>query len=326
MKILNISKKVILFMVLVFLLWVYPGALRADEDWNREKFQEKFQKAVDLEKDGHVYLSNISGDIQVKSWSENSVKIEAIKVSQASTSQRAKENADRVQIEVEKVGKTLRIETKFPKSIDRWFSGSMNVSVDYWIWIPEQASIEIKTVSGDIKAEGLGGLFEANAVSGDITVKKVDKGMAIETVSGDLELDDINGDADLETVSGEIVLNRIKGSVDAETVSGEIELREISMARDVEAKTVSGDITYHGDINPQGRYTLKTHSGDVELMLPADAGFELEAETYSGHIDCDFKVSVTGRIKSRQISGTVNQGGALLRLTTFSGSITIEKR
>lgn len=326
MKILNISRKVMFFVVLLFLLWVYPGALKADEDWDREKFEEKFQKVVDLPKDGHVYLSNISGDIEVKSWSENSVKIDALKVSRASTSQRAKENSDRVQIEVEKVGKTLRIETKFPKRIDRWFSGSMNVSVDYRLWIPEQASIEVKTVSGDIEAEGLGGLFEANAVSGDITAKKVDKGMAIETVSGDLQLEDINGDANLETVSGAIILNRIKGSVDAETVSGEIELREVSMARDVEAKTVSGDITYHGDINPQGRYTLKTHSGDVELMLPADAGFELEAETYSGHIDCDFKVSVTGRIKSRQISGTVNQGGALLRLTTFSGSITIEKR
>lgn len=326
MKILNVSRKVMFFVVLLFLLWVYPGALKADEDWDREKFEEKFQKVVDLAKDGHVYLSNISGDIEVKSWSENSVKIDALKVSRASTSQRAKENSDRVQIEVEKVGKTLRIETKFPKRIDRWFSGSMNVSVDYRLWIPEQASIEVKTVSGDIEAEGLGGLFEANAVSGDITVKKVDKGMAIETVSGDLELEDINGDANLETVSGAIILNGIKGSVDAETVSGEIELREVSMARDVEAKTVSGDITYHGDINPQGRYTLKTHSGDVELMLPADAGFELEAETYSGHIDCDFKVSVTGRIKSRQISGTVNQGGALLRLTTFSGSITIEKR
>jgi DUF4097 and DUF4098 domain-containing protein YvlB len=326
MKILNISRKVTLFIVVLFLLWTYPGILRADDDWGKEKYEEKFQKVVDLAKDGNVYLSNISGDIEIKTWNNNSVKIDALKISRASTSQRAKENADRVKIEVEKVGKTLRIETKYPKRIDRWFSGSINVSIDYRLWIPKQASMEVKTVSGDIEAEGLGGLLEINAVSGDIMVNKADKGVDIETVSGDLELEDINGDAELETVSGEIVLDRIKGSIDAETVSGEIELREVSMARDVEVGTVSGDITYHGDINPQGRYILKAHSGDIEVKLPADAGFELEAETYSGHIDCDFEVSVSGRIKQRQISGKVNQGGAVLRLTTFSGSITIEKR
>ena len=59
----------------------------------REKYEEKFEKTETLAKDGKVYLSNISGDNVIKTWKENQVKILALKVSQASTAAKAKENA-----------------------------------------------------------------------------------------------------------------------------------------------------------------------------------------------------------------------------------------
>lgn len=319
MNLVRITKGLAIFAALLLILSLYPGELEAEESY-KDRYEEKFQKTVDLAKDGHVYLSNISGDIEITSWQQNKVKIDAIK------SSKHKEHLAMITIEVEKTGKTLNIKTRYPKRWDKWFSGSFSGFVQYRLWIPDKASIEVKTVSGDIDVEKIGGLVELNAVSGDITVNRANEGVDCQTVSGELTLDDITGDADLQTVSGEIVVNRIKGSIEVQTVSGEIELMDVSEARDVETKTVSGDIDYKGDINPQGRYVLKSHSGDIDMILPADSGFELEAETYSGHIDCDFQISLSGRIKPRHIRGMVNKGGALVRLSTFSGSITVEKR
>src|SRR4030042_1635685 len=104
----------------------------------KEKYEEKFDKTVALAKDGKVDISNISGDITVMSWDQDQVKIEALKVSQASSLEKAKENAAKVTIEVIEEGNLLRIETKYPKSEKFWGGESLNVSVDSTLWLPEQ--------------------------------------------------------------------------------------------------------------------------------------------------------------------------------------------
>src|SRR4030042_3860024 len=86
----------------------------------KEKYEEKFDKTVALAKDGKVDIGNISGDIAVVSWNQDQVKIEALKISQASSLEQAKENAAKVTIEVIPEGSLLRIETKYPKSGTFW--------------------------------------------------------------------------------------------------------------------------------------------------------------------------------------------------------------
>ena len=60
---------------------------------DKEKYEEKFDKTVSLAKEGEVALVNISGQIDVKTWNKGEVKIDALKISKASTLEKAKENA-----------------------------------------------------------------------------------------------------------------------------------------------------------------------------------------------------------------------------------------
>lgn len=316
---LNKALKILgIFLALFLFLGIYSSQALA-----KETYEEKFEKTESLAKDGEVTLKNVSGRIEVKSWNKNQVRIEALKVSKAPSLSKAKEGAAKVEIEVEKENNSLRIETKYPKS--KIWGKSVNVSVHYNLWIPDKASIKIKSVSGSVWLEEIGGTAKVDVVSGNVEVKKTDKEVDCQTVSGKLILQDITGDAYLKTVSGKIEVNRIRGSIDAETVSGGLELREVSEAKVVKGKVLSGSIVYKGDINPEGKYKLKSFSGTVEMILPADSSFEFEAKTFSGTINTDFKITTTGVIKRTEMHGVVNQGGADVTLETFSGNIYLRK-
>jgi hypothetical protein len=286
-----------------------------------EKYEEKFAKTESLSKDGKVIISNVSGGIVVKSWAQDQVQVDAVKVCNVSSEAKAKENMDQVKIEVTKNGNIVQIETKYPEK-----SKNLNVSVNYVLTIPALASIKVRNVSGSVEASDIGGLFQGNNTSGSVTLNRIGGGVDCVVVSGGLKVTDIKGDVDLKTVSGGISAARIKGSIDAETTSGPIVLSEISEPKTVRAKVLSGKIDYDGQIVAGGKYSFESLSGSVRVTVPAASGFELEAETFSGSINTDFAVTMQGKIDRKSIQGVVNNGGSALRIKAFSGSIEIRKK
>jgi len=305
--------------LVISLMLVYSVALA------KEKYEEKFDKTVALAKDGKVEINNISGDITVTSWNQDQVKIEAVKYSEASSLEKAKENAAKVTIEVVQEGNVLRIETKYPKSGKFWGGDSVDVSVVYKLWIPEKAALKAINVSGDVSAEAVGGAAALKSVSGGIRLTKAAAGADCTSVSGGVEVADVTGNVFLKSVSGDVKAGRVKGSVEAETVSGEVDLLDVSDAPTVRVKALSGSVQYRGIISKQGNYSLKSHSGDVVLYLPADSAFDFEAETFSGGVESDFEIKMMGKVSPKEMSGSVNGGGAVLKLSSFSGDIKLKK-
>jgi DUF4097 and DUF4098 domain-containing protein YvlB len=291
----------------------------------REKYEEKFEKTEALARDGVVRLSNISGDIEITSWNQSQVRIEAVKVSEASSLDKAKANAGEVTIEVTRDGDALRIETKYPERRGFWRQESTNVSVNYKLRVPDKASVEVRSISGDVTLASIGGSAKVHTISGDVDING-SSGVDVNLTSGDLTVENIAGDAYLKTISGDITASKIAGSLELSSVSGDIDLKEVSEARTVTGKTISGNITYVGTILAGGNYELKSHSGNIEMSIPANAGFDFEANTFSGVIDTDFPIEVSGKISPKQIHGTVNKGGARIRVATFSGNVDLKKR
>ncbi|MDD8025807.1 MAG: DUF4097 family beta strand repeat-containing protein [Acidobacteriota bacterium] len=296
--------------------------------FGEEKIEQKFAKVEALAKNGKVIVDNISGSIEVRSWAEAQVKIDALKVSKAKTAVKAKENLDKVQIVVQKTGEILRIETKYPEHAER---GSSSVSVSYRIWIPAEASLSIKNVSGSVLVEGIGGAFEGRTVSGGATLTKLGGGADCSVVSGTVKASDIVGNCNLRSVSGNITVERVKGSIEAETTSGAVRMSGIEGAKSVRAKVLSGNVVFDGKLEKDGKYSLEAMSGRLEMTIPAGSGFELDAESFSGGIDTDFEITMSGRISSgrgpsREIHGVIGGGGASVRLKTFSGSISLKKK
>jgi DUF4097 and DUF4098 domain-containing protein YvlB len=317
----NLKKALTIAAALVFAAVFVAAPALADQ-----KYEEKFEKTEALAKNGKLYLNNISGQIAVMTWKEAQVKIEALKVSKANSLEKAKENAGLVTIEVTRDGDAVRVETKYPKKNDGFWGGrSISVSVDYKVWVPEAAAVDLRSVSGDVDVAPLGGKVKIDCVSGNVDLRGA-AGAEIKLVSGDLVLENIAGDAFINAVSGNITASGIKGSVQSETVSGDVRMTDITGSRTVDVKTVSGNVTFVGVVEPGARYELKAHSGDVRMTVPAGSSFDFEANTFSGDIDTDFELTVSGKISSKEIRGTVGKGGATVALKSFSGNIDLKKK
>jgi hypothetical protein len=333
------TKKTLLSLTVLAFFGVTLG-LSPTSSFAKEKYEEKFEKTVALAKDGKVYLKNLAGDIDVKTWDRGEVKIDALKISKHSSMDKAKEYAGLVKITVTEEGRTLSIKTEYPKKGPK----GMSVSVNFNLTIPSGATADINSVSGDLTLANIGGAAKAETVSGDVTLEKVAgtlkgkttsgdvtvtdaaKGAYAKSVSGNVRVDNVNGDAELYTVSGTIKAGSVKGSITAENTSGDVNLTDVTDAKAIKAKTLSGDVDYVGVIYNDGSYNFKSHSGDVNLAIPSDAAFDLEAKTFSGSIDSDFEITLIGKISKKQLKGSVNGGGATLEVKTFSGDVHIKKK
>lgn len=317
-----------LIIALLIALFCLPSPVFAEAE-------ELFEKRLDLDKNGKVYVKNISGDITVKGWNKNEVLVKARKIA------RRKKDLDNVTIDINRTNGTVRITTDYHNG--GWF-GSSNVSVYFELFVPEKASVEIETVSGNADARGIGGYLGITTISGDLEVVGAGDGVRARSVSGDvmivsavnrvrarsvsgeISLRTVNGETNLKTVSGDITILDIQGSVEVESVSGGIELKGVLKAENVEAKSMLGAIEYEGELEARGDYVLNTHSGDVYMSLPENSHFELEAKTLSGEIECDFEIKLSDKTSRKETQGVVGKGGASLHLSSFSGDIKIHKR
>jgi len=80
-----------------------------------------------------------------------------------------------------------------------------------------------------------------------------------------------------------------------------------------------------------GRYQLQTHRGDIRVIPSGDAGFDLEAMTFSGDLRSDFVLKLPQQPRpgprpvQRILRGTFGDAAAALTATSFGGNIIIVK-
>lgn len=290
---------------------------------------ERFTRKVKIGRDGRVSIGNVSGDITVTGGSGDEVSIDAVKRGRGDQSQ-----LGLVRIVVEDRAGRVDIRTDYDNSR---FSRNVNVSVDYTLTVPSGASIEAKSVSGNLKITGVRGSVRAESVSGNVTTTDTPKVETAKSVSGDVLLSGIAIDGDLSagSVSGSVTAKGVKAhALDLGSVSGDVVVTDVTCDR-LNAKSVSGGFEYTGAIARGGVYDVNVHSGNVRFVLANPPGFELSASTFSGNIRSDLPLTVGGDrdsnarrrgISSRSLRATFGDGSATLTLRTFSGNIVIEKR
>ncbi|MBN1903667.1 MAG: DUF4097 family beta strand repeat protein [Deltaproteobacteria bacterium] len=284
--------------------------------------EEVINKQYPLERDGAVRLKNISGNIAVTTWDKNEIKIEARKRADS------QKELDKIHVDIDSHDSRISINTEYDKSFHfNFFSGfdGNRSSVDYELIVPDKAEISLESVSGDIRVSSIGGDLKSKTVSGGIKVVSAVKDVTANSVSGSIYLEGAADDATLETVSGKITVNELMGAVSAKTVSGGIDLMSGSEVKGARAETVSGSIRAKYILG-HGVHSYKSVSGGIRIELPADSGFSVTAKTFSGSINTDFAITLSGKIDNKNIKGIAGNGGPELSLESFSGSIMVEKR
>jgi DUF4097 and DUF4098 domain-containing protein YvlB len=305
----------------------YQGRNRGPEQ------SDTLSRKIRVGRDGRISLSNISGTITVTTASGDEMSIDAVKHGRGD-----RRDLDRARVVIDERPGRVEIRTEY----DRAFFRNDDVSVDYTVVVPAGVSLDVSSVSGRIRVDGVKGPMHVNSVSGSITSSSTPKLEAVRTVSGDVEVSGISHDGTLSisSVSGNLDITGLKArSVDINTVSGEIHLRDAACER-LAARGLSGNFEYAGTLAKNGRYEVNSHSGNVRFTLADNTGFELNASSFSGSVRSDYQMTAGGERntdirrgrgpgrgpRNESMQATFGDGSASLNLHTFSGSITIAKK
>ena len=213
------------------------------------------------------------------------------------------------------------------------------VSISYEVTLPPGSSLMSKTGSGSQRIEGVDGDVEIKTGSGSVAVRRSGGRVRASTGSGSISASEIGGVFDASTGSGSSEGSGVNGPVTAHTGSGQIDVRQVGEG-DVDARSSSGSVhlrgvrgglrasTSSGSVNVEGQpareWRVSSSSGSVTLAVPANQGFELDANSNSGRIKVDFPITVSGTIGRHSLRGSARGGGPLVHVRTTSGGISIE--
>jgi hypothetical protein len=168
-------------------------------------------------------------------------------------------------------------------------------SVDFNVTVPDNSNVQLQTSSGNIDVEGVSGQ------------------MSLTTDSGEIH-------ANNDTVSGNSTLT---------TRDGTIEMARDTLSGNPTINTSSGEITFGGSIDSTGTYQFKTDRGSIDVTLPENPGFHVDATTNSGSIDSEFPqvqaqdTASGGQAAHSDVGGSAP--GAKIILDTNDGSINLHQ-
>jgi hypothetical protein len=233
---------------------------------------------------------------------------------------------------IEQNGNTIRVGHFNDHELTR------DISISYELAVPASTKLHSASGSGDESIEGISGPLDSTSGSGSLHASNINAETRMNTGSGDIELRSIHGSVEAKAGSGSIRADGIAGGLTASSGSGNITLEQTA-AGDVEISTGSGTVevkgvngavhitTGSGNIVAEGQpardWKLRTGSGNVTAEFPAEAAFTLHAHTSSGQIETSHELVVQGNISPRELQGKAHGGGALVDMSTSSGTIEI---
>ena len=194
--------------------------------------------------------------------------------------------------------------------------------------VPHGARVWAKSGSATIEVSGVTGGLDLNVVGGSVVIASRPRELNIESMDGDVRISAGAEWLRVKTATGAIDVRG--GSEDAglSTVSGAIRVSDGRYERG-KFETVTGDITYRGDVGFRGSLDITTHSGRIELGLPARPDLELDAATVTGAIENTVTSSrpITGREgRGMELGFSSGSGSTRVVARSFKGNIALKPR
>jgi DUF4097 and DUF4098 domain-containing protein YvlB len=275
-----------------------------------------FEKRMAADPHGVVEISNVAGSVDVQAWDNPEIEI------------RAEVGAGVDRIDTTSDHGRISIKVIVPNHSFRSISTTLHVRV------PRGSELDISGVSSDVTTSDVEGALQLKTVSGGVKADVFQKNTEIKTVSGDVVLRGRGKEAGaagihVTTISGSIRIDRAGGDLEATTVSGDINARLDHPAHNVRVRSTSGDLGFEGKLAQGAYFEAESVSGDLSVRATPEGPLDYEVSTFSGDIkNCmgaeAERVSKYG--PGRRLNGTRGTPGsseAKIRLKTMSGDVEL---
>ena len=155
-------------------------------------FKKEFSKVVSREfsvaATGTVSLTNKYGEVDVKTWNKNQVKIDVTILVNANNESDARDVFDRINIAFSEADQLVRAETTIESQnpswwdLGSWIFGGTNsdFKINYLVHMPQSGSLELSNKYGDAFVAALGGKASVDVKYGNFRLEGVGGNLQVE--------------------------------------------------------------------------------------------------------------------------------------------------
>jgi TonB family protein len=198
-------------------------------------------------------------------------------------------------------------------------------------------SAKLRSGGGHIRAGHIGGEAHLETEGGNIAVGEAGSYVSVRTGGGQIDFGEVHGSVHAQTAGGGIRVMYVAGPMEVETSGGSICLTHV--ANTLRAATGNGTITAwiapdspdpKHPVRLPGASQLSSSSGDIVVFLPRNLMATIDATVDNGgaqHIEADPSLPLNLQMRpegSLHAFGTLNGGGAVLKLHTTAGKIRLQ--
>ena len=278
--------------------------------FGQSELKKEFSQTYDLSNDGALYLENKYGDVHISGWEKDVIQIEVNIETKGKNKSKVKELLDRVNPSIIATNRQIIIKSeiarketgligKYINKIDPFKKA--NAIINYRIYLPKYAEVEIYNKYGDIFISNWKGKLKAEVDYGNINSKEVISNSKITIRHGDVHAETITSstikmkEALLSITFGKDLKINSNGS---EINIGTMEGLDITSNKDkIEINTLNGafgSIEYSAVLfrNVENRINLHLSSAELKVMklnkIPTINISQTESEMYFNISDTNF--------------------------------------
>jgi DUF4097 and DUF4098 domain-containing protein YvlB len=194
-----------------------------------------------------------------------------------------------------------------------------------------KGSVTASKITGDLTVDGrlddstvsdvTGSVRFSGDFFGSVALSRIGKAVSFKSSRTDLEFARLSGDFSMQ--GDELHATGAVGPLHVLTRAKEIQLEDVS--GDVRIEDSNADVEIHASRNRMGNIQVDNKRGRVSLVVPAGAGFQLDARTSRGEVQSDFDLKTENNDRETHAYGQVGSGGPTVRLNTDRADIEIRK-
>jgi DUF4097 and DUF4098 domain-containing protein YvlB len=213
--------------------------------------------------------------------------------------------------------------------------------------------VELSAITGPITARINNGNndISAHSVTGPLTIEGHAHDTTLSDLSGPVTIrGEFFGDTHFEHIRGPIKFHTSRTDFQLGRLDGEVEIGNsaeltasnavgpvtlTTYSRNITLDRIAGDVfvtNKNGSVDvtsapPLSNVTVENRNGSVSVTVPEQSSFAYQFDASNGDIQSDFsQIDVPdGGLQKKTLSGTVGNGGPLLRLATTQGDVSIKK-
>lgn len=267
--------------------------------------QAKLNRGMPLNPDGSIRIHNTVGSVKVTGWARDSVAVRGL-LGKGNTFHMG---GGRAGIKM------------FVEGMDERNPAAATIEV----MVPAKSKIWVKTATANIDVSGVTGSLDLYVVGGRINVTGNPGDINAEAIDGSISVVGSPGWMRAKSASGDVRLDGSSADVTISTVSGKIDADGSGFER-AKFETVTGSIRFAGSFRRGGLVNFDTHSGSVEVGIPAGSPADFDVVSIAGAITNKLTSSrpVAGRYgRGSELNTTSGNGGTRVAIRSFKGPVVL---